>query len=99
MNSICEICVLNINEGNICRECRVLFEPLSESDYEFHLCLECEYCDKYCHGVLAEFARAFGRLPQNVTPIFNSSEKWRVIFEGDKHLLVQVKEVRYEKRD
>ncbi len=47
MNSICEICSLCINEGTVCRECRGLFEPLTNRDYEFQVCLECEYCDDF----------------------------------------------------
>ena len=47
MNIVCEICSVIINEGNVCRGCRKLFETMSATDYEFHLCLECEYCDKY----------------------------------------------------
>jgi len=52
-----------------------------------------KYLKEYCNGSKAEFARAFNRLPQNVTKLFNDPEKWLVVFEKDNsvHLLVQVR--------
>ena len=47
MNSVCGICSLGINEGSICRECRVNFSSLSINVYNYNKCLECEYCDIY----------------------------------------------------
>ena len=53
-----------------------------------------EYTDKYCGGNKAEFARTFGRLPQNVTKLFNDPGQWMVIVTGLKDCLVQVRGVK-----
>ena len=47
-----------------------------------------KYCKLYCNNVQAEFARKFGRLSQNVTVIFNHTDKWRVMTDEKPHLLV-----------
>ena len=44
---ICHICDKIKHQGNVCHKCRLLFEPLSESVYEFHLSLDCHYCDDH----------------------------------------------------
>lgn len=50
-----------------------------------------EYTDEYCEGNKAAFARAFNRLPQNVTKLFNEPDQWMVIIQEEVHLLVQVR--------
>lgn len=47
MNSVCELGCININEGPVCRQCRVKFKNFSTNDYEFHQCVNCCSCDKY----------------------------------------------------
>ncbi len=46
------------------------------------------YLNKCCDGNKAEFARRFGRLPQNVTPIFNHQEKWLVLRTESKGVTI-----------
>ena len=53
-----------------------------------------DYKDNYCNGNKAEFARVFGRLPQNVTKMFNEPDKWMVVVTDWRHYLVQIRGVR-----
>jgi len=54
-----------------------------------------EYLEIYCNGNKAAFARAFSRLPQNVTKIFNNPNQWFVVILEDEHLLTQIRAARF----
>ena len=47
MNSICHLCDFGINEGSVCRDCRLLFKSLSINETKFNECIICEICDVY----------------------------------------------------
>ena len=53
-----------------------------------------QYLDEHFAGNKADFARAFGRQPQNVSKIFKDPSRWRVITEGDEEYLVELKSKR-----
>ncbi len=50
-----------------------------------------DYKKEFCNNNKAEFARAFGRLPQNVTKLFNEPKKWMVVRDPGVDLLVQIR--------
>jgi len=52
-----------------------------------------EYNCKFFDGNKAAFARAFNRLPQNVSKMFNDPNQWMVVITEKKHLLVQIRGV------
>ncbi|MCP4494831.1 MAG: hypothetical protein GY820_47155 [Gammaproteobacteria bacterium] len=54
-----------------------------------------DYKNQYCGGEKSQFARAFGRKPQNVTKLFKAPEKWGVVVNDMReHTLVQIRDVR-----
>jgi hypothetical protein len=50
-----------------------------------------QYINQYFDGNKAAFGRAFNRLPQNVTKLFNNPSQWLVIIEDKQHTLVQIR--------
>ncbi len=52
-----------------------------------------KYTNKYCNNNKAEFARTFNRMPQNVTKLFKEPDKWMVVIDKNRHLLVQIRNI------
>lgn len=50
-----------------------------------------DYTDFAFNGNKADFARAFNRLPQNVTKLFNEPDQWMIVLDGKEHYLVQIR--------
>lgn len=50
-----------------------------------------KYVDVYFDGNKAAFGRAFGRLPQNITKLFNNSDQWMIVIGKSTHKLVQIR--------
>ena len=98
MESICELCSLNINEDHVCRDCRIVFEPLNIDTCEFHMCLECEDCDKYnfpcknCAKTVFDYILGAGNGPNNGDgdeyPILNFDEMVDIIYQYE-HIEIQ----------